>query len=84
MRARLVHNWHSGDIRKIVSGICSEAAVLALIFPFLDVVIGNNEILANAKSGNVAQQLMPVHSVLGWSLSFVALALFGAFILGKD
>jgi hypothetical protein len=81
IKARLVQNWRSGVIRKIVCGVCAEAAVLALIFPFLDVVVANNEILTSAKSGNVAQ-LISVRSVLVWSLSFVALALFGAFILG--
>ncbi len=79
IQARILQNWRSGVIRKIVCDFCAEAAVLAFIFPFLDSVIEN---MRNAKSG-VAITLIPVQGVLGWSLSFVALALFGAFILGN-
>jgi uncharacterized membrane protein len=81
LRARLLQNWRSGVIRKILCGVCAEAAVLALIFPFLDVLIANNEILTNAKAGNTGQ-LISIRGVLVWSLSFVVLALLGAFILG--
>jgi hypothetical protein len=81
VRLRLRENWRNGVIRKILGGVCAEAAVLALIFPFLDVVVANNEISAAASSGTTAQ-FISVRGVLWWSLSFVALALFGAFILG--
>lgn len=82
VRLRLVQNWRNGVIRKILCGLFAEAAVLALVFPFLDVVVANNEISVAARSGTPAQ-LISVRSVLWWSLSFVALALFGAFILGR-
>ena len=82
IRLQLYQNWRDGVIRKILCNLCAEAAVLALIFPFLDVVVANNEMLENSRSG-IQTKLIPLGTVLIVSLSFVALALFGAFILGS-
>lgn len=57
--------------------------MLALIFPFLDVVIANNEIAKGARLGTATTQLISVPVVLMLSLVVVAMALFGAFILGS-
>lgn len=82
VQLRLLQNSRNGVIRKILCGLCAEAAVLTLVFPLLDVVFANNQSSIAARSGTTVQ-LISVGSVLGWSLSFVAVALFGAFLLGS-
>lgn len=82
VRLQLTQNWRNGVIRRILCGLCSEAAVLVLIFPLLDWAFANQEISGAARSGTTTP-FVSGGTVLKLSLLFAAITLFGAFILGR-